>query len=188
VRDGRIQTVHGHKKFRGAREQARRAPAQGTLQAGGSGKFRSAGHSPGRKADCPLPQMRLEWQKKVVRSRRQAKPKPTRPAQGSKADFGSKPEPEPQGQAATPAKKARRNTPCRSGRERMRHARRRPPALGPGRASRPATGCKQWPASFSRFEYQPVSRNKLNGFCLLHVNFWPCVHIPLNTCVPPRWP
>lgn len=98
--------------------------------------------------------------------------KPLRQLPGSKVDFAAREEPEPQGQAATPGKLARRNTPCRSGRKHVQHARHRPPVLGPGRASQPATDCKQWPVSFSRLEYQAIARKKLNRFWLLSANFW----------------
>jgi len=96
----------------------------------------------------------------------------------SKADFATKEEPEPQGQAATPGKLAQRNTPCRKDKNchkdkrRVRHAQHRPPVLGQGQASKLATGCKQWPALFSRFEYHLVGQKKLNRFWFLPVNFW----------------
>ena len=80
--------------------------------------------------------------------------------------------PEPQGQAANPGRVTRHSMLCHSGRH-VRHGRRRPPVLAPGQGvSRPATGCKQWPVSFSRFEYHPHGQKMLNRFWLLSANFW----------------
>jgi hypothetical protein len=101
-----------------------------------------------------------------------AESKPKLRAERSKADFATDWKPESQGQAATPGRELRRNKPCRNGRN-GRRERHRPPMLASGQgASPPATGCKQWPVSFSRFEYQPTLRKKLNHFWLLLVNFW----------------
>jgi len=134
---------------------------------------RSGRRSSGRKAECDSPTKAKQRRWKIPTRAPQAKSRRAPRAQGSKAGFGSKPEAEPPGRAARMVQLARRNTPCRKGRRRVRRARHRPPALGQGRTpSTPATGCKQWPASFSRFEYHPAKRKKLNGYWLLLVNFW----------------
>ncbi len=125
-----------------------------------------------RKAECDLPSKVRQRKGKTPGPWLLAKSRSIRQARGTTVDFEMKQEAEPQGQAATPGKLARRNTPCRNGNKHEQRARHRLPVLGPGQASKPATGCKQWPASFSRFEYHSVGRKKLNRLWLIPVNFW----------------
>ena len=101
-----------------------------------------------------------------------AESKPKLRVPGSKVDWATDWKPESQGQAATPGRESRRSKPRRNGRN-VRRERHQPPALASGQGVSPsATGCKQWPVPFSRFEYQPVVPKRLNQFWLLLVNFW----------------
>lgn len=151
----------------------------------GNGKIRSAGRNPARKEARHLPPTTKKQRWRTQALVRRAKSRPAQRARGAKADFATRREPESQERAAAEVKRARRNTPCGNDNRHVRRARRRPPGLARGRwASPPATGCKQWPASFSRFEYHPAGEKKLNGFWLLHVNFWR-LFWPEHPC-PPR--
>lgn len=168
-------TFHKHKdtKIHGQNETDENAVRQRKAHYGrGAEVIRSEKRNSAHRAECDSPWMAGNRKRTTRSPICLAISKPTKRERVSKADFAAKEEPEPQGQAATPGKLARRNTPCRNGRWCGRHARRRPPMAGPGRASQPASGCKQWPASFSRFEYHLVHRKKLNSFWLLLVNFW----------------
>lgn len=119
--------------------------------------FRSAKRNSARKAECGSPSRAKKGRRRARAPASRARSRSTRPAQGSMVDFEMKKEPEPQGQAAAPEKRAQRNRPCHNGNRHEQRAQLGPPGLGRGGwASRPATGCKQWPASFSRFEYHPA--------------------------------
>lgn len=151
VRRRRILTIHGHKTVALIGKNTR-CPAQGTLRAGKK-EIRSEKRNAARKSAHHWPEARKqkEWKTRLRRCWAKSKPKRRRP--GLKADLATDWKPESQGQAATPGRESRRNRPGRNGRN-VRRERHRPPARVSGqRASRPATGCKQWPVPFSRFEY-----------------------------------
>lgn len=151
-------------------------------------KVRSERRNSACTTECGSPSTAQKRKRQVQTPARPAKSRTTRQAPGSKTDWAPKEKPESQGQAATPGRETRRSTPCRNGNRRGRRGRRQPPMPGRGRVSKPATGCKQWPGSFSRFEYQPFTQKKLNRFWLLLVNFWRVSQVTVRTGVPVvRW-
>ncbi len=171
MRGGEFGAHHGHENPVEQRNESEVCRPEAHFGRGDE-TFRSGRHNSARRAEHDSP----SGAKKGRRGTRvpvcQAKSRSTRPAQGSIIDFERKQEPESQGQAATPGKRAPRNTLCRNGSKHEPRARHQRPVLGLGQASQPTTGCKQWPASFSRVEYHPTDRTKLNHFWLMPVNYW----------------
>ena len=133
--------------------------------AGVKGKIRRAGRNPAHKVARCSPLSAKKRKRKISVFLHRAKSRPAQRAQGSRVELGRERGLEPPGPAANAAKQARRNKPCRNGSRRVRRARHQPPVLARGRpASTPATGCKQWPTSFSRLEFHPPAVGKLNRF------------------------
>jgi hypothetical protein len=172
VRGGKIWDKSRAQKFREQRNGSETCWL-GAHDGRGIEMFRSGRRNSARKAECGLPSRAKKGRRRTRAPASRARSGSTRPAQGSTVDFERKKEPESQGQAGTPEKRAQRNRPCHNGNRHEPRAQHGPPVPGRGGwASKPATRCKQWPASFSRFEYHPTGRTKLNHFWLMPVNFW----------------
>jgi hypothetical protein len=135
--------------------------------------IRRARRNAARKAQRDRPSG-LKWAKGKTSGRgAAAAPRPVRPGHVSTAGCEDQRKPESQRQAATPAKWAlRNNSPGCTRSRRLRNARRGSRVPGPGPlGTRPAPGCKQWPASFSQFTPCTVRREQAQRILVTHGQF-----------------